>query len=226
VVVRDADVENLVLALVQPQLIRGRVHVEGELPSSVRMSNLRVSLSRMDLPAIAAPYLPDSTASVAEDATFTVSASEGEFRVTMPSIPSGLYLKAARLDGRDVLATPARFSSAAELELVVSSRGGIVEGTVRDGQGRSLTSVQTVLIPEAGDRPELFKRILTDWNGKFSITGITPGNYRLFAWEDLEAYAYFDPEVLAKYQAQGKPIRVSENSSQTVDLQAIVAGAP
>jgi hypothetical protein len=225
VIVRDADVENLLLTLVQAPLIQGLVKLEGDLPPSVRMNNLRVSLSRMDA---SVPLPPNSNATVAEDGTFTLSGSaEGQFRVTITAIPNGLYLKEARLDGRDVLVTSARFSSAAQLELVVSSRGGTVEGTVRDAQGRALTSIQTVLIPDQQrDRPELFRRVLTDRNGKFSMAGVAPGTYRLFAWEGLEAYGYFDSEILGKYEAQAIPLRVTENSAQTVDLQAIVAGVP
>jgi hypothetical protein len=219
VTVRDADVD-LFLELSAPPLIRGRIRVEGELPSSARLGSLRVTLITGD--RIATP----SSHTVGEDGSFALAGSaEGTLRVTMPNLPPGLYLKEALLEGTDALNAFTRFSASGALELVVSARGGLLDGVVTDEQRRPLPGIQTVLIPDnLRHRPELFKRVLSDANGRFNISGIAPGDYRIFAWEDLEDYAYFDPSVLQRFETRGKPVRISESSRQTMDLTVIPGG--
>jgi hypothetical protein len=43
----------------------------------------------------------------------------------------------------------------------------------------------------------------------------------LYAWEDIEPYAYFDPEVVRQAESQGKPIRATELSKEAVELRSI-----
>ena len=225
VVIRDKDAEDVFLTMGVPALIRGRIRVEGELPPSVALRGMRVTLVKMEGGQPTGASIEYPTASATDDGTFSLAATPGEFRATL-LLPSGLFLKEARLDGRDVLNDSSPFSTAGELELIISSRGGNVEGTVRDSQRRPMVSVQTVLVPnDQRNRPELFKRTLSDRNGRFSISGIAPGGYRLYAWGDLETYSYFDPEVLKKFEGQGTPVQIAESSAQTLDVDVILSGA-
>mgnify|MGYP001259414705 CR=1 FL=1 len=59
--------------------------------------------------------------------------------------------------------------------------------------------------------------------GRFTFRGITPGDYRIFAWEDIEPFAYFDPAVVKQYEALGKAIRVQEASSESAEVRLIPA---
>ena len=52
-------------------------------------------------------------------------------------------------------------------------------------------------------------------------TGIAPGEYKLFAWELLAPYSYFDPDVLREYETKGTPIVISEASREAVELRVI-----
>ena len=63
----------------------------------------------------------------------------------------------------------------------------------------------------------------TDAAGRFSLAGIAPGDYRLFAWEALEPYAWFDPDVLRPFESMGQPIHVAESSAQSIDVRMISA---
>ena len=40
-------------------------------------------------------------------------------------------------------------------------------------------------------------------------------------WERLEANAFYDPDILAKYEQRGTPIRVAESSSETIEVKLI-----
>src|SRR4029453_241411 len=53
-----------------------------------------------------------------------------------------------------------------------------------------------------------------------SFRSVPPGSYKLFAWEGIELFSWFDPEVLAQYETQ----RVSTTVNGTnviLDLKAI-----
>ena len=56
------------------------------------------------------------------------------------------------------------------------------------------------------------------------MRGLTPGDCKLFAWEGLENYGYFDPDVMRRAEAQGKPVHVGESSKLAVEGKIIPAG--
>ena len=83
---------------------------------------------------------------------------------------------------------------------------------------------QVVLIPDQRtDRSELYKVATTDQNGRFTFRGLAPGGYRLYAWESIEANAWYDGDVLSQYQALGRPVRIQESAKEAVDLKIIPA---
>jgi len=72
----------------------------------------------------------------------------------------------------------------------------------------------------------LYQSVVTDASGHFKIGGVAPGDYKLFAWDNLEPYAYFDPVVLDKVETRGRPVHIAESSNQTVNLSVIAAEEP
>jgi hypothetical protein len=223
VVVADADVEGVVLSLSRPPLIQGRIRVDGTVQSPFQLGPLRFSL----VPRSRDPGSSTIAVSTKADGTFVFGGvSDGTFRVSMPNLPTGFYLKEARLDGADMLNDFMRIASPANLDLLVSSQGGVVDGVVMDEQRRPVGGIQTVLIPSRRERTDLFKRVLSDPNGRFNISGVAPGDYKIFSWAGLEDYAYFDPAVIDQYEAQGQLVQVGELSRQTVELKVIFGVQP
>ena len=81
-----------------------------------------------------------------------------------------------------------------------------------------------VLVPErARFRRDLYRTTTTNQHGLFSLPGIAPGDYRVFAWESIEEFAWFDPEILAKFDARGRAVRITETSNEKLDLRIIPA---
>ena len=70
------------------------------------------------------------------------------------------------------------------LELLVSPNGGRFDGLVLKDD-RPFSGATVTLVPESDRRKEerLYKSTTTDQNAQFSVRGITPGDYKLFAWE-------------------------------------------
>ena len=65
----------------------------------------------------------------------------------------------------------------------------------------------------------------TDQDGKFTVRGLTPGNYKLFAWEDIEPFSYFDPDILREYEQKGKAVTVHESGKESVEMKIIPAAS-
>jgi protocatechuate 3,4-dioxygenase beta subunit len=166
---------------------------------------------------------------VAADGTFKLdNVPPGEYRVTIPSMPD-YYVKQISFDRNDALNSPFVVPEASTqtgaLEIVLSSKVGQIEGVVTDERGQAVTGIQAVLVPDSNrDRTDLFKAITTDQTGRFVMKGIPPGDYKLYAWDALENYGYFDPDLLKRSEPLGKGIRVNESDNRIVDLKMIPAG--
>ncbi|MFB3922957.1 MAG: carboxypeptidase regulatory-like domain-containing protein [Terriglobia bacterium] len=218
--VGTADVDGISVVLTVPARIPGRVRVEGDAP--VTLSGLQVFLA----PSEWGMGPGGLEVTVKPEGTFVFpSVSDGEYRIEIWELPEDCYIKSARLAGESVLETGLRVSSGqvgGSLEIVVSSAGGRAEGIVtRDGQ--PFSGAHVVLAPEGSKRNQmrLFKQANTDQYGRFQVRGIVPGDYRLFAWEELEPGAYQDPEFLKRFEDQGEPVRIEENGRVTAQLKLI-----
>ncbi len=109
------------------------------------------------------------------------------------------YLKYAQFDGQEVLNTPLQFlgTVGTALDIVLSPRPGRIQGTLLNEEDAPVAGVQAVLIPDHNrDRFDLYEFATSDPGGQFTIRGITPGVYKVFAWEALEENAYFDSDVM------------------------------
>jgi len=59
--------------------------------------------------------------------------------------------------------------------------------------------------------------------GRFSLVGLPPGDYTLFAWEPVQGTNYVDPDFFEAFEGLGKPIHVEEGQQQAVQLELITA---
>jgi hypothetical protein len=115
-------------------------------------------------------------------------------------------------------------AAGSSLDIVISPNSGQIEGVVSDDRQQPIPGVQAVLIPDRNrDRVELFKPATTDQTGRFTIRSIPPGDYKLFAWEVLENFAYFDLDLIKQVESQGKPVHVNESSKLQIDVRVIPA---
>ena len=79
-----------------------------------------------------------------------------------------------------------------------------------------------MLIPDENrDRIDLYKTTTTDQAGRYTLRGVAPGDFKLFAWEALEPNGYFDPDIVRRHEATAKPIKVSEAAKLSSGLTVI-----
>jgi hypothetical protein len=221
----NTNIDGIVLVVNGGVTIAGRISVEGgRLPSSGVRIQLRPIVG-------GAPTLIGNLPSAqtfAPDGTFSLNnVLPGQYRIIPPSL-SDFYVKQMRFDRFDALNqivdVVQRGQDAPLLDVVLSAGVGQVDGDVTNARLQPAAGVTVVLIPETNrERLELFKSVTSDQAGHFAFRGISPGDYKVIAWEEIESNGYFDPDVLRRAESSGKPVRVLESSKQSVSVQVIPA---
>jgi hypothetical protein len=220
----NANVEGVVLAVNTGLTIAGRITSEdGKLPTT---GPGRVQLRPImgGVPVMVGNY--PGTQNLNPDGTFTINGVlPGQYRIVVPSL-TDFYVKEVRYDRLDALNQPIdviqRGQDVPTLDILLSPNVSQIEGIVSDARLQAVAGVQAILIPDTNrDRIDLYKTATTDQNGRFTLRGIPPGDYKLFAWEDLEPNGYFDPDLVRRSEAAGKAVRVAESSKQSVNVQVI-----
>ncbi|MDA0204553.1 MAG: carboxypeptidase-like regulatory domain-containing protein [Acidobacteria bacterium] len=212
----DRSIENLVIPAQPTFRAVGSVVIEGDYDKEASPSqalavlepagvhDMRVSLGRGN---------PN------DQIVFTGLAPDS-YRVRGPQLDS-LYLKSATYNGRDAMAEAVRVEDGGgEFEIVLSANGARVDGqVVRDGEG--ISGAWVALIPEVTQRNDLRKFASTDQYGVFAFSGIAPGRYKIFAWENMEASFGRDPKVLAEVADQGVRVELKEGDAKRVTPKLI-----
>jgi hypothetical protein len=226
--VTGTDIESVELKLTAGLSIPMRLRFEGQDLSSVTgLDRIRVNLRPANAGGSSNAY--QALSFNAEGTAILGSVSPGEYRIQMAAPSPEMYLKEVTFERTDVLNRPWEITSqtSGTLNIVFSNKGGQVEGSLVDAKSQPVRGSPVILIPDQGrDRPELYKTATTDQNGRFTLRGITPGGYRAYAWEAIEANAWYDREILSQYEALAKPIRIQESSKESVDLKIIPAENP
>jgi hypothetical protein len=222
--VGDTNIEHAEVVVGAGVDISGRIRVEGK--TAVDISNVVGVLEPQEALSLASLTPDIDTAPAKPDGTFIFrEVPEGSYRIDFHPIPSGFYLRSS--GAADVLETGitvGRGHSPPAVELVLSSGAGRIDGTVaRDEQSSPGASV--VLVPDGKQRaqPNYYRLAVADQLGRFAMRNVTPGDYTLFAWEQIEPGAYFDPEFLGQYEDRGKAVHVEEGGHLSVQLDVIPA---
>ncbi len=137
----------------------------------------------------------------------------------------GLFLKSATAGGQDIV-TGFTASGPASLELVMSTKGGIIQGAVIEKEkdvddDHPVPNATVVAVPQEKFRklPGRFITGSTDQHGHFTLRGLPPGSYTLYAWQDIEDSTYRDPSFLKSQESNGTAVKVEEASQQTIVLK-------
>ena len=167
-------------------------------------------------------------AQVKPDGTFTIpNVMGGVYRVRVSGFPEEYYVKWARLGGVDVMGSGLTISQSqppGQLEIGLSLDGGRLDGVVLKDQ-RPFPGAQVVLVPDPPnrDRDDLYDFKNSDALGRFSLVGLPPGDYKLFAWEPREGLPLNDPDFIKDYEKHGAPVHVETKKQQYVQVEVIPA---
>jgi hypothetical protein len=115
--------------------------------------------------------------------------------------------------------------SAGDLDVLIGMGPGTIQGTLLDPSQKPLPSTLVFLVPATNRRNNmaLYKTASSDANGKFSIGGIVPGQYELYAWQNVIQGAYQNAEYLRKYQGRGTVVSVMQAATVMAQVHVIPA---
>jgi hypothetical protein len=217
----DADIDGITLTLNAGIEVKGRVRVEGQLDSN--LGSIEVNLAPK---IISIPFGVGIPGSGKADGSFTLkSVFDGDYEITVGNLPDSYFVKSARLDGVDVLTagvTVDTKQAPGSLEILVSPNGATLDGVIsKDHQPFPKATVALVPDPPNRGINRLFKSTSTDQNGHFTLQGISPGDYKVFAWEKIEAGAYTSPEFLRPFENRGESVHITEGSHNSVQVDLI-----
>jgi protocatechuate 3,4-dioxygenase beta subunit len=222
--VRDQDIDNLILTISLGVALPGRVRVEGN--STADLASVSFNLISPDTNV--GGYTPLKK----EDRTFGFDNLNTGHYDLRGNLPAGYYVKAARLGDSDILASGLDVAGefSAPLEVVLSPHAGQIAGAVQnpDTQRPAPFSV-VVLVPqekERRDRAWYYKTVTADGSGSLTLTSIAPGEYKLYAWDEIEDGAYMDSEFMEPFASKGEHVSVREGGQLTEQLTLISTEAP
>jgi hypothetical protein len=217
--VTSRDVENVVVAMTPPIEISGTVRVEGQ--SSLKLTSGSLMLSPIEGGSGAA------SGRIEPNGAFKLEGLLPQrYRVNViASLPQS-YVKSFKVGNEEVLEKGLDLTLAqpnVTAEIVLSTGAATIEGLVKAGEEPAGQRVVN-LVPDP-PRPELALRAKTAMSrpdGRYSVSGVAPGNYRLYAWEETPGgTVYDDPDFLKLYESQSVKISVSENDRQRVDVTVV-----
>ncbi len=227
--VKDSNLDHVEVVVGPGVDVGGRIRVEedgtADSTKQVHYESMQGILELQE-PSSLAALTPDiDTTTVNADGTFMFhEVPEGSYRIRFVPVPDGFYLKSLGADALETGIIVGRSHSPDAVELVLSLGAGRVEGSV-ESDDQSFPGASVVLVPDGKDRgqPSDYQRAVTDQLGRFAMRNVVPGDYTIFAWEQIDRGAYFDPEFLARYEDRGKAVHVEEGGQVSVKLDLIPA---
>jgi protocatechuate 3,4-dioxygenase beta subunit len=223
--VNGQDIVDLHLQVDQGAIVRGRMRMD--TAETFDWTQLIVTLLNTEMSNI----LRTPTASrVHKDGTFELkNVPNGKYFLAVGARGEATKLrdyftKAVLLNGQEVGDSGFTTSAGTNLDVVISAKGAMIEGTVVDEKGKPVPSVTVVDVPdpERRLRPDLYQQDTTDERGHFSLRGLNPGSYTVLAFEELQE-SVTDPEFLQSHGSQGEKVQLDEGTRKSIVVKVIPA---
>jgi hypothetical protein len=222
IVVADADVTGITLALTRGASIAGTVVTEGTSP--ITLSNLRVTAR----PMRGAPGQNFAASGVSATGSFQLSTLSGTIALRVDNVPAQWVVKSIVVGPADV--TDGGFDmrgteQITNARVVLTDRVSEVNGTVtqRNQPAKGSSVIVFAEDPALWTFPTRYVRtVRTDAEGHFTLRGLPPGTAYLAAAVDyLEEGEWQDAEFLERLRDQGSRVSLREGETKTLGLQLL-----
>jgi hypothetical protein len=208
------DMAGVVIAMTPVPEIRGRVLL-AEGGGQVSVQGLRVALYDTFT------HAHEAGCDAAGGFVFGKPFMPGNYNMKVLSVPDGFFIRETRLGGQEISPDDFEISASGQLEIVLSGMAATIGGSVHDADDQPFANSKITLIAlEGRSRPS---RTYVDDDGNFRFTGLRPGKYSLFAWEEVDDDLWQDPEFLKKYEDRATEVTVGPRETQTAKLRVISA---
>jgi hypothetical protein len=213
--VGNNNVEGLVITPSPMTSFKGIVLVEGD-KTLVNVKNVRVQ-------AIS-DFAMSPPVQVSEDGSFALAdLSPEKYRIVVPQVPAA-YLKAVMVGGQDIKDSGIDLSNGGggAMEIILSTKVAKVDGSVE--KEKQDDAAGTVIVAKVGANDELTvlnQSARVEENGRFTISNMAPGEYKLFAFEESDMATVSDPDFLKKFVGRSIHVKIGEGESKAVNLKQI-----
>ena len=214
--VANEDIDVGMVTFVPGMDISGVIHIEGK---TQRPPDLRVTLQSEGASMSGSP-----SAEVKPDGSFVLhDVAPAVYQLNLGAVP-GAYLKSVQIGDRALQDRRIDLThGGGQLAVVLASDVGQVDGSVKKADGEPAVRVRVTLVPE-GDRAgrvELSRFAFSNEKGEFKITELPPGEYKIFAWEEIQPGALQDPEFRKPFEKRGVALKIPSNGHASADLTVI-----
>jgi hypothetical protein len=207
--------DSITLALGRGVNFLGRVEVSGAGP--VQFQRIFLQLVAHDDPSARA------WAQVKKDGTFQfLDVPDGTFAFSINGLEEGWYVKSARQGADDILAKGlevGKGDGGGTIQVVVSNNGAELAGSItQDDKPTIGARVRLTPDPETRYNRLQSRTASTDQGGRFSFTGLAPGQYRVVAkasGPDRDNVLSSDPKSVSLSEHDHKTIELTVASPQT-----------
>ena len=223
--VGNANVDGVVVSPVALVSLQGKITVEGDL-TAVNLKSVRLQMQAADMGGFG--FVPPIN--VAEDGTFSVAEVSPEKYRLVVSPGAAAYVKAVNVGGQDVKDTGLDLSNGGggAIEVILSTKVAKLDGVVEkqkqdDAPGSALIAKvgpagELTLLSTTGGQSSLAQ---VDSTGKFSVANLPPGEYKIFAFEEVDMATASDPDFLLKFADRGVNVKIGEGESKSVTLKQV-----
>jgi hypothetical protein len=208
----------------QTMNIAGRIILEGRPRANLSVS--RVKLSRT---AVEFDQRFEAPAGVDGDFVLEHVSPAAPYDIVVDPLPPGAYIKGITSGGRNVLGGASPLVPDAPLMIVLAESPENLDVRVTNGASPS-AGVQVVLVPEPALRRRADRYItgFTDVDGTLQLTGVPPGQYTAYAFEDIEPGAYYalayNPGVDNRFRDRALPVTVGgPQGAKAIRLRVVTA---
>ncbi|MCC6590286.1 MAG: carboxypeptidase regulatory-like domain-containing protein [Bryobacterales bacterium] len=157
-----------------------------------------------------------------EPVGFRVQPGRYRVRVKVPAEQRSMYVKSIRTDSADLMSDPLVIGGGetANVKIVVSVAAAGIAGVATDGTGKAAGGATVVVVPVSAGRADLMRDTMADQEGKFSIGSLAPGDYRVYAWEDVEPGMWWNEEFRKKFETQAERVILEAGLVKQVRVKA------
>jgi hypothetical protein len=218
--VAGADVSGVVVSMSPVVPLTGKVTFEGAPPVGIAQTAFVLR------PAVVETLGIPSIAQFKPDWTFEIPSLAGA-GVLRGELPRGWFLKAVRLDGRDVTDTVLDFQTYQDkaIEVVLTQTATEISGRVVDAAGRDVPNYVAIAFPEDQQRWTPLTRAIAsirpDQQGRFSLRGLPPGRYLVAAVDYLQSGQERDLKTLERLGPRASAVVLAEGGTQNVTVTVV-----
>ena len=219
-----ADVNDVVLTVVPPADLHGQVEIDaGNGATPATLKSIMIFLNSTE-PGNMGGADADG---VKEDGSFTIKeVAPTRCDVNVNNLPDGYYLKSVSFGQQDILGKELDLTQGVAGDLKITIREGSPElGGTLQTEEKDHGDVTVALAPEiASEDGSGLRTGATDQDGKFSLKGLRPGKYRLFAIQGVQHNDLENPDLLKEFTSRGIEVELKEHERKQLDVPMITPG--